>query len=63
MQKQDELLTVGEVAKRLRIGQRTVYRWADRGRIPRPLKLGALVRWRQSEIEEWIAAGCPASRR
>ena len=30
------------------------------GRIPRPVKIGGALRWRRRELEEWIAAGCPA---
>jgi predicted DNA-binding transcriptional regulator AlpA len=29
------------------------------GRVPRPLKIGASVRWKLSEIRAWVAAGCP----
>ena len=38
---------------------RHVYRLADAGRMPRPIKLGSLVRWRRSELESWINSGCP----
>ena len=41
---------------------RHIYRLADAGKMPRPLKLGALVRWRRAEIEEWIAGGCKPVR-
>ena len=34
-----------------------VYRLADSGRMPRPLKLGSLVRWRAGEVRQWIADG------
>ena len=32
------------------------------GRVPLPLRIGRSTRWRRSEIEGWIAAGCPAVR-
>ena len=38
---------------------RHVYRLADARKMPRPIKLGSLVRWRRVEIESWIASGCP----
>lgn len=38
---------------------RHVYRLADSGRMPRPVKLGNLVRWRRTELERWISEGCP----
>ena len=56
------LLDVNGLAALLNCGARTVYRLADAGRLPRPVKLGALVRWRRAEIDEWLAAGCPPVR-
>ena len=41
---------------------RHIYRLADAGKMPRPVKLGALVRWNRVTIQEWIDAGCPAVR-
>ncbi len=41
---------------------RHVYRLADAGRMPSPLRLGALVRWRRAELQEWITAGCPSPK-
>jgi len=58
-----ELLDVRAVADLLGCSPRHVYRLADAGRMPRPLRLGALVRWRRDELMGWIAAGCPADRR
>jgi len=54
------LMTINEVARLLNCSTRTVYRLNDAGRMPRPVRLGALVRWNRSEIEQWIADGCPA---
>lgn len=56
------LLDVGQVASLLRCSQRHVYRLADAGRMPRPLKLGSLVRWRRDELLQWISDGCPRVR-
>jgi predicted DNA-binding transcriptional regulator AlpA len=54
-----ELIDVAAVSA-LGIGSpRHVYRLADAGKMPAPVKLGALVRWRRTEILNWIAAGCP----
>ena len=58
------LLDVGQVAKLLGCSTRHVYRLADGGRMPRPVKLGALNRWSLAGIEEWISDGCkPVARR
>lgn len=56
------LLDVGEVARMLRCSTRHVYRMADAGRMPHPLKLGTLVRWRRAELVAWLDAGCPTVR-
>ncbi len=58
----EQLLDVQSLAAMLGCSPRHCYRLADGGRMPRPLKLGALVRWRTAEIREWIAAGCPSVR-
>lgn len=57
-----ELLDVRQVASMVNASPRTVMRFSDAGRMPRPVKLGSLVRWRRADIEAWIAAGCPAVR-
>ncbi len=57
-----ELLDVGTVAGLLDCSARHVYRLADAGRLPRPIKLGQLVRWRRAEVLEWIADGCKPVR-
>lgn len=57
------MLTVHDVARMLNCSARTVYRLTDSGRIPRPVKLGALVRWPREAVEQWIADGCPNVRK
>jgi prophage regulatory protein len=53
------LLDVRAVAGLLGVSGRHVYRLADSGRMPRPMKLGGAVRWDRDEIRRWIDAGCP----
>ena len=52
------LLDVDQVATMCRCSARHVFRLADGGRMPRPIKLGTLVRWRRGEVLDWIAGGC-----
>ena len=56
------LLDVKGVAVLANCSTRHVYRLSDSGKMPAPVRLGALVRWRRSEIEEWIAGGCKSVR-
>ncbi|WP_146372679.1 helix-turn-helix transcriptional regulator [Symmachiella macrocystis] len=58
-----KLLDVQAVAGLLDCSTRHVYRLSDAGRMPRPIKLGSLVRWPRSVIEQWIADGCPKAAR
>ena len=56
------LLDVRAVAALLGCSPRHVYRLADGGRMPAPLRIGALVRWRRADLDAWLAAGCPPIR-
>ncbi len=52
----DRLLRLSEVQTRTALGRSTIYRLMRNGDFPEPLKIGArAVRWRESEIEEWLA--------
>lgn len=52
----DEFMTVKEVAKLLKLSERTVRRHSDAGKMPAPVRVGwRLKRWRRSEIEAYIA--------
>lgn len=53
------LLKAEDVATLLAISTRQVYRLADYGKMPRPLKLGGAVRWRKGDVQDWIEKGCP----
>ena len=54
------MLTVSGVAILLGCSPKTVYRLADQGGIPQPVRLGGLVRWPKVKFEKWIDEGCPA---
>jgi excisionase family DNA binding protein len=56
------LLDVAAVAAMLNCSERHVYRLSDAGRMPRPLKLGALVRWNRAIVLAWIEDGCKPVR-
>ena len=53
------LLTAGDLAKRLRVSLRQVYRLDKSGSLPASLKIGQCVRWDPSEIDRWLKAGAP----
>jgi PTS system nitrogen regulatory IIA component len=49
----DDILTLDEVAKYLRVSERTVYTWAQRGELPAG-KIGTEWRFKKDEIEQWV---------
>jgi prophage regulatory protein len=53
------LLTVQQVASITQLSARAIWRLRSKGWIPSPIRVGGAVRWRRSEIEEWIADDCP----
>ena len=58
------LLDVNQVADLLGCSPRQVWRLADGGDFPRPIKLGMkLKRWPRSALESWIADQSNAARR
>lgn len=58
-----ELLTAAESADMAGVGKRSWWRYVSSGRAPQPVRLCGAVRWRRSELTEWIAAGCPRCRK
>jgi predicted DNA-binding transcriptional regulator AlpA len=53
------LITANSLAKLLGVSTRSVWRGEAAGLLPSPVRIGAIVRWRRSEVLEWIEAGCP----
>ena len=49
----EDILTIDEVAKYLRVSERTVYDWAQKGEIPSG-KIGTVWRFKKSELEKWV---------
>lgn len=56
------LVTADDVAAMLKISTRTLWRLRSTGKLPQPIRLGGSVRWRASDIDAWIAAGCPTEK-
>jgi excisionase family DNA binding protein len=54
------LITVKELAEMLAISTRHVYRLLDSGQLPKPLKLGAAIRWDSATICNWLESGAPS---
>ena len=48
-----DILTIDEVARYLRVSERTVYEWAQKGEIPAG-KIGTVWRFKKTEMEKWV---------
>jgi PTS system nitrogen regulatory IIA component len=57
-----DIMTVQEVAKYLRVSERTVYEWAQKGEIPAG-KLGTTWRFKRNEVERWVDRRLSGSRK
>ena len=52
----DVLLTVKNVAERLNVSVRQVWKLSASGRLPGPIRLARSARWRESDIDQFIAS-------
>ena len=50
---EDSILTIEEVAKYIKISERTIYDWVQKGDIPAG-KLGNVWRFSKNEIDQWV---------
>jgi PTS system nitrogen regulatory IIA component len=57
----EEILTIEEVARFLKVSERTVYDWAQKGDIPSG-KIGTVWRFKKSDAVNWIDGKLPEKR-
>ena len=50
----DPLLTIDEVATWIRKPKATLYSWHSRGLGPRAIRVGNVLRYRRSDVEQWL---------
>ena len=58
-----ELIDINFIAQMLKCSTRHVRRMVNARRIPKPIKLGALLRWIKADIDRWFTEGCPNCRK
>lgn len=54
------LLTEADMADLLSVTRGVVRRLDAGGKLPSPIRLGNFTRWRRTEIQDWVDAGCPS---
>lgn len=52
------LLRPKEAAEMLCVSRATLWRWCAEGKLPAPVRLGGVIRWRSADLTAWVAAGC-----
>ena len=53
---EDDIISIDEVARRLDIAKSTLYGWRYKGTGPRSHRVGKRLRYRWSEVLEWLDA-------
>lgn len=53
------LIDSRQVAKLLKVSQRTLWRMYHDGEMPQPIRIGRAVRWSLEALKKWVDAGCP----
>lgn len=53
------LMDTREVAKLLKVSDRTVFSMHTSGEMPKAVRIGRAVRWGRAEIKAWVDDGCP----
>ena len=56
----DDLLTLQEVAELLDVSPNTIYYWRYQGTGPKGHRVGRRIRYKRSDIVEWLEARCDA---
>jgi len=54
-----QLLTAKQLGVKLNLSKRQIFRLNACGKIPAPIRIGGSVRWAESTIAKWLAAGAP----
>ncbi|ADV47071.1 helix-turn-helix transcriptional regulator [Nitratifractor salsuginis] len=52
----DRLLNIKQVSEKTSLGQTKIYEMIKLNEFPPPVKLGRSRRWRESDIDRWIAS-------
>ena len=56
MTTQTTLLTYKDVTAIAQVTRKTIWKWEKEGKFPSPIKVNGVVRWRSSDIDDWVAA-------
>lgn len=52
----EELLTIDDLSKLLRIDRKGAYARLEKGQLPPALRIGRSLRWRAEAVRDWLEA-------
>ena len=52
--KERVLMSVRELSAFLHLGERSIWKFANTGEMPAPVRIGRAVRWDRRDIEAWL---------
>ncbi len=52
----ERLLTIEQLAESINVGKKRIYDWRYRRLGPPSIKIGNTVRYRQSDVDQWLEA-------
>lgn len=58
-----ELLTVRDLAERLKVSPRQIWKLRASARLPEEVRISRSVRWRATDVTLWVQLGCPSRER
>ncbi|MCB9852398.1 MAG: AlpA family phage regulatory protein [Phycisphaerales bacterium] len=58
-----KLLKVKEVAVRIGVSERAIWKWTQTRKFPQPIRISRSVRWDESMLDAWIAEQSHAAQR
>jgi excisionase family DNA binding protein len=56
------VLTIGQCADLLQVSQLTIRRRWAAGAFPAPVSIGRVLRWREADVRQWLAAQPTSTR-
>lgn len=57
------LLNVKQVADRIGVSERAIFKWVGSGQFPQPIRISRSVRWDESTLDAWITQQSEAAQR
>ena len=58
-----KMIGIKEVSTMLNVSHKTITRLQQLGKMPKSVRIGRLIRWREDVVLAWINDGCPEVHR